>query len=307
VENPPNRFNIAKAIVRGKLARSLQLLEWLSQRYDCEKELRIARLEASKLRRAKTVSEIRTCEGRTALAHWQGFAKAMPQHLEFQTRMSSTRQQRSKNASDPVNATLNFGYSILESEVRKTINAVGLEPAIGFLHDFASYQTKESLVYDLMEPFRFLIDLVVFEAFESRTLNWRSFFFTSDSYDYRFEAEAKKRFLSLLKERFNRGVRYKGRMMRWDTLVLEKTKELARYLTGKSNTLNFTEPCPTLERMDDREFRSKILALDASQAKQLGIGRSELHYLRRNARSEKPFKLYRETRQRLQKLERVSV
>jgi len=50
------------------------------------------------------------------------------------------------NASDPVNAALNYGYGFLEGECRKAINSVGLEPSVGFLHDFSDYQTKQSLV-----------------------------------------------------------------------------------------------------------------------------------------------------------------
>ena len=41
------------------------------------------------------------------------------------------------NASDPVNALLNYGYAILESTVRKDINAIGLDVSIGYLHEIA--------------------------------------------------------------------------------------------------------------------------------------------------------------------------
>jgi CRISP-associated protein Cas1 len=51
------------------------------------------------------------------------------------------------NASDEINALLNYRYAILESEVRKDINATGLDPAIGFLHELAD--SKTPLVYDL--------------------------------------------------------------------------------------------------------------------------------------------------------------
>ena len=82
--------------------------------------------------------------------------------------MTSSHQN---NASDPMNAALNYGYGFLEGECRKAINSVGLEPSVGFLHDFSDYQTKHSFVYDLQEPFRWLVDLTVIEAFESKTLD----------------------------------------------------------------------------------------------------------------------------------------
>ena len=50
------------------------------------------------------------------------------------------------NASDPVNSALNYGHPILEGECRRAIKAVGLEPAVGFLHELGTTQTRQSLV-----------------------------------------------------------------------------------------------------------------------------------------------------------------
>jgi len=90
------------------------------------------------------------------------------------------------------------------------INVVGLEPSVGFLHDFSDYQTKESLVYDLQEPFRWLVDLSVVHAFESGALDLHDFYFTGDDYRYRFETHAKQRFIEALRQRFNSGVIYRS-------------------------------------------------------------------------------------------------
>jgi CRISPR/Cas system-associated endonuclease Cas1 len=46
----------------------------------------------------------------------------------------SEHTQRNRNATHPVNATLNYAYGILESLVRMQIVASGLDPAIGYLH-----------------------------------------------------------------------------------------------------------------------------------------------------------------------------
>ena len=107
------------------------------------------------------------------------------------------------NASDPVNLALNYAYGVLEGECRAAINTVGLEPSVGFLHETSDYQTKQSLVYDLQEPFRWIADVAVMDAFESGVLDLPDFYFTGDDYRYRFGPEAKQRFLDLLRERFN--------------------------------------------------------------------------------------------------------
>ena len=133
--------------------------------------------------------------------------------MDFQGRMTSSHQN---NASDPVNLALNYAYGVLEGECRAAINTVGLEPSVGFLHEISGYQTKESLVYDLQEP-----DVTVMNTFESGLLDLSDLYFMGDDYRYRFEPEAKQRFLDLLRERFNSGVRYKARALKWDTVRTE--------------------------------------------------------------------------------------
>ncbi len=287
--DPKRKFTIARALVQAKVTRSLQVLDWLGERYEIQREIRLTRLESSKLRSATTVKDLRVAEGRVARRYWEAFGKVMPEHLDFQGRMTSSHQN---NASDPVNLTLNYGYGFLEGECRRAINSVGLELSVGFLHDFSDYQTKQSLVYDLQEPFRWLIDISVIEGFESGALDLPDFYFTGDDYRYRFEAEAKQRFIDVIRERFNAGVSYRGRILKWDTIVEQKANELGRFVVGKSSGLSFEEPAPGLERRDNRDMRVKILALKSSEANSLGIGASTLHYLRKRAQGSRSFRIH---------------
>jgi CRISPR-associated protein Cas1 len=296
-EDGKTKFSIANAIVRAKVARSLQVLDWLAQRYDIERQIRLVKQEALPVGRARNVADLRTVEGRVALRYWQAYSSVIPECFDFQGRMTSSHQN---NASDPVNSALNYAYGVLEGECRRAINTVGLEPSVGFLHEFSNYQTKQSLVYDLQEPFRWISDVAVVEAFESGVLDLPDFYFTGDDYRYRFESEAKRRFLDLLRERFNVGVRYNARMLKWDTVIEQKVMELGRYLIGRSTSLDFSEPSPRLTRTDNREVRQRILSLSQSEARELGIGRSTLHYLRRNAGSHRSFRVYRKVQKRIQ-------
>ncbi len=288
-ENSRKKFAIARCIVQAKLARSLQVLDWLAQRYDVEREMRLAKREAAQLGKCDTVTELRSVEGRVATKYWLAVRRVIPESFLFEGRMTSSHQN---NASDPVNLALNYGYGFLEGECRKAINAVGLEPSVGFLHDFSGYQTKQSLVYDLQEPFRWLSDISVIEAFESEALKLSDFYFTGDDYRYRFELEAKRRFIQVLRERFNSGVAYKAGVMKWDTVIQEKTSELGKYLTDLTRSLDFSEPAPILERTDNRVIRQKILSLTQSEARKRGIGKSTLHYLRKNTRRDQ-FTIYK--------------
>ena len=159
---------------------------------------------------------------------------------------------------------------------------------MGFLHEFSGSQTKELLVYDLQEIFRWIGDVSTMEAFESGTLDMKDFYFTGDDYRYHIEIDARRRFLELLKDRFNSSFKYEGKMRKWDNVILSKTQELARLLLQKSDDIEFVEPVPELKRSDSSEIRRRILELTQSEAQRLGIGKSTLHYLRNYATS-RPF------------------
>jgi CRISP-associated protein Cas1 len=64
-----------------------------------------------------------------------------------------------KRAVHPVNAMLNYGYAILESQVKERVIAEGFDPTIGYLH--ADQPGRPALVLDLMEPVRPSVDLNV--------------------------------------------------------------------------------------------------------------------------------------------------
>jgi CRISPR-associated protein Cas1 len=154
-------------------------------------------------------------------------------------------------------------------------------------------------VYDLQEPFRWIADVAVMEAFESGVLDLPDFYFTGDDYRYRFDPEAKQCFLDSLRERFNSGVRYKGRALKWDTVIEQKAVEFGRFLAGRIGRLDFSEPSPTLRRTDDVDLRRRILSLSQSEAKGLGIAKSTLHYLRKRAKANRSLQTYGRLRSRL--------
>ena len=132
----------------------------------------------------------------------------------------------------------------------------------------------------------------------------KDFYFTGDDYRYRFEVEAKRRFLELLRNRFNSGVEYKGARCKWDTIILNKAQELGRFLTDKKEELDFGDPAPSFSRIDNQEARNRILTITQSEANRLGISKSTLHYLRKNAKTRDSFKIYSKVAEKLVRPER---
>lgn len=102
------------------------------------------------------------------------------------------------NAKDPTNAALNYAYGLLASRVRIAIHRAGLDPRVGFLHQTRPH--KESLVYDLQEPYRTVADSVALEI--ERSLPRRAFT-RSYGYGVRLGEKAARRMVETFGERWS--------------------------------------------------------------------------------------------------------
>ncbi len=84
-----------------------------------------------------------------------------------------------------INALLNYGYAIIRAAVARSITAAGLHPSMG-LHHHNQYNPY-CLADDLMEPFRPLVDSVVYDQYLS-----------NQSLEIEISKETKKPLLELL-------------------------------------------------------------------------------------------------------------
>lgn len=63
--------------------------------------------------------------------------------------------------SDPISAALNYGYGIIASQIIRQVAFAGLDDNIGIWHD--AQENAYNLSYDLIEPFRQVIDYFVYQ------------------------------------------------------------------------------------------------------------------------------------------------
>jgi CRISPR-associated endonuclease Cas1 len=85
-----------------------------------------------------------------------------------------------RKAERPVNAMLNYLYSLVEAEAVLACQAVGLDPGLGIVH--ADAKGRQSLALDLMEPVRPEVDAFVLDMVEHRTFRKAEFTETSDGH-----------------------------------------------------------------------------------------------------------------------------
>jgi len=106
-------------------------------------------------------SDMITTENRVSKIYFREYQKLIPEKYGFTSRNQSFISQTKSNATDVINALLNYGYAVLAGEISKFINGVGLDAYFGFYH--RTHSGFQPLVYDMIEPFRWLVEYSVWK------------------------------------------------------------------------------------------------------------------------------------------------
>lgn len=136
-------------VINEKLQAQINILKTYAKR---KKEIALAdiagqvKLYKNKLMKHDDINELRGLEGQAAKCYFSGFAYILDPKVWTWT----GRNRRPPR--DGVNALLSYGYTLLERDLRIAIAGAGLDPRLGFFH--SNNGRKDSLVYDLLEPFR---------------------------------------------------------------------------------------------------------------------------------------------------------
>ncbi len=221
------RLALAKQFVRGKLVNMRTSLMRYNRKLASRKvEDGVAQLKRiiEQVSEAGDVGTLLGFEGSGTATYFGLFSELLKYDLGFQRRTK-------RPPTDPINAALSFGYTILANNVSAAIQSVGLDPFVGYLH--SSQYGKPALALDLMEEFRpLVVDSVVLTAVNNRVLQSRDF--TEELGTYRFTDPARRDFLRKLEERMSTTIvhpvfNYQATYRRCLEL---QVRLLAKYLTG---------------------------------------------------------------------------
>ena len=114
-----------------------------------------------------------------------------------------------RHAGDIVNSLLNYGYTVLAGEITKFVNGLGLDAYFGFYHK--NHTSFQALVYDLIEPFRPLVEYAVFKFCQRNQMRYpkkREYAHKIDG-TIVMESALIRRFLEKLERVFQEQRRYK--------------------------------------------------------------------------------------------------
>jgi CRISP-associated protein Cas1 len=151
---------VARAIAAGKLRNQANLLRYFGK-YCKERRPEVYRHLSEHARQILALADelaelpgdtaavlrpsLMNREGRAGALYWAAVGALLDGRAAFNGR-------EHRGADDAVNAALNYGYGILQSQVWTAVTLAGLEPFAGFIH--VDRPGRPSLVLDLMEEFR---------------------------------------------------------------------------------------------------------------------------------------------------------
>ena len=161
-------------------------------------------------------------EGMCAKIYFSSIKQIMPEKFKF--------NGRSRNpAKDEFNCLLNYGYGVLYSKVEKACIIAGLDPYIGFVH--TDNYNKKSLVFDLIEPFRYLADRTVLYLFSKKLVKKEHFDKLQNGLS--LNKKGKEVLIKQLNETFEKQIKYNGRNIKMKNIIQYRCHKIANELIGK--------------------------------------------------------------------------
>jgi len=146
---------LQRQLLHSKFQSQINFLSSLDN--DCTKV--IAHLESlQKIIPNLTLRRLVSLEAQASRQYFKLYASFFDEKYQFDSRHSNSSTKQ--DASDVINALLNYGYSVLASEITKHLNGIGLDPYYSFYHH--NHESFQSLTYDMIEPFRWLVEKTVY-------------------------------------------------------------------------------------------------------------------------------------------------
>lgn len=177
-EYQKENLQIPKILVENKILNQIKLLEkariksptFFKARGYCKKMI-------TALTDANDYNSVMGIEGRAAHCYFSAY---------FETFEWKKRSPRTKP--DPINATLDIGYTVLFNYIEVFVRIFGFDPYCGVYHQL--FFKRKSLVCDIMEPFRCLIDAQVRKAFNTKQCKPEDFYVKNGKYILKREKNA---------------------------------------------------------------------------------------------------------------------
>ena len=168
-------LSIARFLVMNKVQNQLSLL---TKSRKTDEQTRIAKQLCR-----DTIQQIAICNDYQSLLGLEGQVSKMFFTAYFQDMDWQRRAPRTKL--DALNATLDIGYTILFNYIECFVRMFGFDIYVGVYHRL--WFKRKSLICDLMEPFRCIIDRTIRNAYHRKQFSTNDFTLWKGEYRLKIE------------------------------------------------------------------------------------------------------------------------
>lgn len=170
---------LAKVITLNKIQNQLYLLKNVRDKSDSVKEA-IAHI-------SKYLSKIPNTENLNELMAYEGLASKIYFRNHFNNVLWQGRQPRIKQ--DHINSALDIGYTVLFTFIDALLSAYGFDTYCGVMHQ--QFYMRKSLVCDIVEPFRPLIDREIKKAINLKQIRPEDFLTVNHQFRLKWDEAAR--------------------------------------------------------------------------------------------------------------------
>lgn len=180
-----NQIQISKSIIKNKIQNQIDTIK-LKRNLDDSDAIELLNNYLSKIDDCETSDEIMGYEGNASKVYF----KRIFDNIDWQGRVPRTKK-------DIVNLLLDIGYTLMFSLVEANLDIFGFDLYVGNLHK--EFYKRKSLVCDLIEPFRPIVDYTIRKMFNLNQINYDDFYFDGFRYSIKYKSSKNYQFL-ILKE-----------------------------------------------------------------------------------------------------------
>ncbi len=163
-------------------------------------------------------------EGMMSKTYFKAINNFLPAEIQF------TKRSR-RPALDYFNAALNYLYGMTYSIVESGVFAKGLDPFVGFMH--TDNYLKTSLVFDLIEPIRPLIDRMLIDICMANQLH-KSHFIPKDQ-GYWLSKEGKRLLIPTFNDYLYKRIKVANKVQRLKDIIYSYSNELGNLILKTEN------------------------------------------------------------------------
>ncbi|MBI5185792.1 MAG: CRISPR-associated endonuclease Cas1 [Nitrospinae bacterium] len=190
------KLEFSLSLVAGKVRNALQVLKTFACNHaetDLTEEIQGLESSLRTLENGKIAAEgLNGTEGNAARAYFAGFGKMVRNGFGFEGR-------KKRPPTDPVNALLSLGYTMIFNEISSLLDGLGFDPYLGYYHK--PEYGRASLASDLMEEFRApIVDRLTLRLVNNRMLAEKDFYNNPKGEGIYLTREALKRYFAEYEE-----------------------------------------------------------------------------------------------------------